>query len=166
MEKETVRVEWTQQEIYACLKYGTARRTGPLALWIETVCLALAAVYCLVAFAAEREPASLLLALAAGALIALLWVVPEKRFRSLARTAAAEHPAITVTADEQGLCFNDETEARPYERLDCLRLPEMRILRFPGQLVALPDRAFSAATLAYWDAVLPGTPAGKIDKKA
>ena len=159
MDTETVRVEWTQQEIYACLKYGTARRTGPLAVWIETGCLALAAIYCLVAFVAQPQTASLLLALAAAALIALLWIVPEKRFRSQARLAVQERSAVTVTVCEQGLRFNDETDVRPYGQIDCLRLPDMRILRFPGQLVGLPDRAFSADVLTFWEKALPGVPA-------
>lgn len=155
MEKTEVKVQLTEQEIYLCFKHGTSRRTGPLLLWVETVCLLLFAVFSVGAFIMDpAETSSLFFAAVAVVLIAVLWIVPEKRFRAMARNAAEEKLSVTVSVSDTGISFGG-TEEYTYDRLTCMRLEQMRVLLFSDQIVGLPDRAFPQKVLDLWQEKLP-----------
>ena len=163
MEKEVFSVCMNEQEIYLCLKHGTERRTGPVLRIVETVCMGLLFVYCLVAFIIDpSQSTSLVLAVTALALGILLWAVPEKKFRSMAREAAERGMTVTVTVSETGLAFGEDQEEYRYEQLQCIRLPQLRVLVFSTQLVGLPDRVFSEKVLQLWDKVLPAAEGEKV----
>ena len=102
------------------------------------------------------QSSSLVLAIASAVLAVVVWVVPEKRFRSMAAQAAEQNATVTVCVSETGLTFGEDTQEYPYEQLQCIRLPEMRILVFSTQLVGLPDRLFSERVLQLWETVLAG----------
>ena len=151
---EQVQVCLTEEEVFQCLRHGEVRRHGPVFDRVREGALLLVGAYCLVAFCIEPEAMTLFLALIAVGLAVLLHILPDKRLRSMARSMAGQKTDVTVT--ETGLRFGADGEEYPYARLDCVRLPGLRVLRFPGQVVGLPDRAFSAETLERWQTVLPG----------
>ena len=150
-------IEWryklTEDEIYNGLRRSGVRRAGPSRDWIQTVVLALIALYCLIAFfgGGMQEWGSLTIAILACALIAILWIVPALRFRYEAREIAAQDRTLVVRMNEKGIVFGEEGDTLfPYGRFLVRTYEDMLICELPGmQLFFLPRQA--AADDAEWE---------------
>lgn len=142
-EKWTLRYRLTQEEIVFCLKNGTRRRMGKGGLMVETVLLSALALYCLIAYVGEafQQPSSLFFGVAALFLIAVIWIVPDRRFRSEAARLSEEAAPVHLTVYEDGLLFSGDEERYPFEGLTCRQTPEMLLLLFGMQIVGIPKRA-------------------------
>lgn len=147
-EKAEFAAEWryklTEDEIYDGLRRSGVRRAGPARDWVQTIVLALVAVFCLIAFfgGGMQEWGSLTIAVLACALIAVLWIVPALRFRYEAREIAAGDRTLVVRLDEEGIAFGEEGDAAyPYGRFPVRTYDDMLICELPGmQVFFIPRR--------------------------
>jgi hypothetical protein len=133
----------TREEIYRCVKAGDFRRVGKAGTIVETVILGIMAVYCLTAFFLDgmKEGMSLFLGVASLLLIAAVWGVPEFRYRRMASAQAEDRAPTRVRVFQEGLAFGQSDEVFAYGTEWAARLPDMWVLRYGTQLMALPKRA-------------------------
>lgn len=145
---QNLHVQLTQEEILFCVRAGSGRTASRGRLWAQTVILALLAVYCIAAFfiSGMEVIATLLIGLAAAALGAVMWIVPEARNRHIASREAEQNKTLHVRVYEDAFGFGD---GEAFERLafeDCRaqRYEDMLLLRFQGGfLVGIPRRLLS-----------------------
>lgn len=137
------------REIYRCLKgMGYIKTTGTRAV-IETVILAIAAVFCLINWFNAGAAEGLTLAIVCILLIAVVWVVPELGLRSQAKKRADGREfsleiypdAITVeqSGDEWEIPLDGETE--------CAQYGNHLVLSREGKMVILPLRCVEPGVL-------------------
>ncbi len=106
----------TEEEWLDGLKRSGLRRAGKGRLLVQTIVLAVVGVTALVAFFLDgmREPMSAVIAAAATVLIPVMWLVPDARMRSMAKTAAEEGAAVHLWVFEDGLNFGEQVTAAYY----------------------------------------------------
>ena len=135
----------SEEEIYQGLRRSSVRKAGPVSDWVRTGILAVVAAGCLVAFIVEenRDIGSLLIALVALALIAVLWITPPLRCRHIARQMAAGGAEIMVCMFESGLAFGGPQEdIYAYTGFYSRVFDDMIVCELPGyQLILIPRRA-------------------------
>ncbi len=134
----------TEEEIYAGLTCADTRRRGKGRPWLQSVVLALLALFCFIAFFGEgmKTPGSLILALLACALIAAVWLVPSRVRRNGARREAGEARPVTVCLFADGLAFGGEEEpVYAFSRFPAQLCGDLAVCELPGhQLILIPRR--------------------------
>lgn len=135
----------SEEEIYQGLRRSSVRRAGPVSDWVRTGILAVVAAGCLVSFIVEeeRDIGSLLIALAALALIAVLWITPPLRCRHIARQMAQGAAETVVCMFENGVSFGGpREELYAYTGFYSRVFDDMIVCELPGyQLILIPRRA-------------------------
>lgn len=148
----------TREEIYLCVKAGDFRRMGKAGTIVETVILGIMAVYCLTAFFLDgmKEGMSLFLGAASLILIAAVWGVPEFRYRRIASAQSENRAPTRVRVLEEGLAFGGDDAVFAYGTEWAARLPDMWVLRYGTQLMALPKRAMPEECWIHLDNAIKG----------
>lgn len=140
---------WTytlsKEEIYQGLRRSSVRRAGPVSDWVRTGILAVVAAGCVAAYFMddERSAGTLVIAVLAAALIAVLWITPPLRCRHVARQMAEGGTEILVCMFENGLSFGSvQEEIYAYTGFFGRVFDDMIVCELPGyQLILIPRRA-------------------------
>lgn len=151
MEKWNVVFTPTREELYRTLKFGDVRRVGKAGRIVETVVLALLAVWCIVPFIAQGFEAlsSLVLGLLALVLLAALWLVPEWRARALSRQESRDRRPTRLRVYDEGLRYGEAEEIHAFGTETLTSLPGLYVLRYGTELMPLPHRALPEDCLAF-----------------
>lgn len=148
----------TEAEILTCLKYGANRRAGRGRLITQSVLLVLMAAYCIGGFflSGMQSVPSLLIGVAALAVMAAMLAVPELMLRSSAKKEAAQEKCLRLRAYDEGLYFgSEETDRFAYADCRAQEVENLLLLRFQGGiLVGIPRRLTDEAGWDYLKAHL------------
>lgn len=111
-----VRVCPTEEEWLDGLKRSGLRRAGTGRLIVQTVVMVFIAVTAAVSFVTDgmEEPMSAVIALAAAAVIPVMWVVPHRRMLAMAKTAAEEGASPHLWVFDEGLDFGEQVQGAYY----------------------------------------------------
>ena len=144
-----VRVRPTEEEWLEGLHRSGLRRAGKGRLIVQTVAMVIVGAVALAAFFLDgmKEPMSAIIAAAAFLVIPVMWLVPEQRMRSMAKTAAEEGSTVHLWLFEDGFDFGEEVTAA-YYAFDAVHyafptdttLPTLVLRTKSDEVVVIPKR--------------------------